>query len=694
MSSSTPLAKNRFEVLFNLSKDGVAFLDLDSNFLDFNPAYLSMTEFTRQELLTKNCIRLSAPADRQPMTDVIQQVITQGRVEDFKKTSIVKDGKSISINMSLAYLADTKQILITTKNITEELQLIKSLKSLANYDSLTLLPNRYTLNEKFKSLQQNLNNHQKLYLCIFDLDDFKSINDKYGFSKGDQLLKQVGKRLQSHQHENGIVSRVAGDEFVMIMLENSKDQLLERLKTILNDISQPYKLELSSDSIKIFSSIGITQLTNKDQELDNLLRQAEQAIHKSKRQGKNSIEFFSHKDSLFYEKQKKCLTNITQAIANNELVLHYQPKVNLRSGDITSFEALIRWQSAEKGLVYPNDFIPYIENSDLIITLGEWVARETIKQISAWKAQGYEWTVAINISAKHFQHPSFMPFIKQLFNEHPELSPSLLEIEILESIAIEDMSLAKDIISQGQYFGLSFSLDDFGTGYSSLSYLKTLQVNTLKIDRSFIQDMLRDTDNMMLVEAIINLAKIFKLEVIAEGLESVEHGIVLLRYGCNLAQGYGIAKPMPSDRVIPWAKSFIPHPNWALWADALWDKEDFPLLIAETDHLLWVENILLEMNAPSSTPDLSQINTHFQCRFGHWYYQHGMQHYRELAAFKEIEPIHQEIHRIGKIMFELKLAGDLPAAHQYINTLLELKDKIIALLKGLQRSFIKQIESK
>lgn len=225
-----------------------------------------------------------------------------------------------------------------------------------------------------------------------------------------------------------------------------------------------------------------------------------------------------------------------------------------------------------------------------------------------------------------------------------------------------------------------------------MSYLKTLKVDALKIDRAFIQDMLANANERTLVEAIINLAHIFKLSVIAEGVESLEHGIVLMRYGCNIAQGYGIAKPMPSHLVIPWGKSFLPHPNWALWADAKWGEQDFPVLMAGHDHISWVENILIEINSPSSTPDLNQIKTHHKCRFGQWYYSHGIKNYHHLTSFKMIEPIHEEIHRIGNTIFKYKLENDMESVGKYIKILLELKDQVLALLKELQQSIITELK--
>lgn len=289
-----------------------------------------------------------------------------------------------------------------------------------------------------------------------------------------------------------------------------------------------------------------------------------------------------------------------------------------------------------------------------------------------------------------FHHEGFIDYLNEQLQKYPLLPSQTLEIEVLESVAISDFSRAKQVINAGKKLGVRFALDDFGTGYSSISYLKNLPFDTVKIDKMFVQTMLSHPIEMEIVEATINLAKVFNLNVIAEGVETIEHGIVLLRYNCNIAQGFGIATPMPNESIVSWANEFIPDPSWALWADALWESKDFPLLVAKSDHIVWVEQVLLTIKEPDKEPDFTHLKDERSCRFGKWYYGVGMQQYQHLTSFKEIEPVHSEVHFLGEQMYQLKLAGDLEKAAQRVGDLLKCRDMILNSLDQLHREFIHQ----
>jgi EAL domain-containing protein (putative c-di-GMP-specific phosphodiesterase class I) len=305
----------------------------------------------------------------------------------------------------------------------------------------------------------------------------------------------------------------------------------------------------------------------------------------------------------------------------------YQPKLNMRTGTVFGMEALLRWQHPDKGVVGPYQFLPLVENTDLIIDIGEWVLAEALQQMQQWAAQGLCWVVSVNIAARHFQRPDFVARLGSILARFPQVSPDTLELEILESAALEDVQHMRNVMAACQQLGVQFALDDFGTGYSSLAYLKRLPANTLKIDQAFVRDMLEDPDDLTLVEAVVGLAKAFNRKVIAEGVETVEHGLLLLQLGCDLAQGYGIARPMPADSVAGWAADFIPGKAWRAWGAIQWDTADFPLLLAEHDHQTWVASIATQP---------AEAEASYPARFGTWYAQRGSTLYGHLPAFTAV----------------------------------------------------------
>jgi EAL domain-containing protein (putative c-di-GMP-specific phosphodiesterase class I) len=337
--------------------------------------------------------------------------------------------------------------------------------------------------------------------------------------------------------------------------------------------------------------------------------------------------------------------------------------------------------------------LPQVEQSDLIIDIGEWVMEQALLQIENWCEQGAVWSVSVNIAARHFQRADFFQNLRDLLTRHPKVSPALLDIEILESVAIGDINAVSDVIRDCQALGVSFSLDDFGTGYSSLSYLKALRADTLKIDQSFVRQMLNDQDDLTLVETVINIARLFKIDVIAEGVETVDHGTLLLRMGCDSAQGYGIARPMPANETFHWAKHYKPASKWQQWANIAWEWTDLPLLMAQHDHESCIAQVLLAIEGvPLSLSDAEIMDQH-QCRFGHWYDGPGRERYGHLPAFKEISAVHTQVHQVGPSILRLYESGNHAQAQQLSETLLDLKQEILTRLNALQESVIRTMVS-
>ncbi|WP_127470531.1 EAL domain-containing protein [Thiomicrorhabdus aquaedulcis] len=306
----------------------------------------------------------------------------------------------------------------------------------------------------------------------------------------------------------------------------------------------------------------------------------------------------------------------------NEFLLHYQPKVNMRTGSIFGMEALLRWQHPTQGNRPPLSYLPKIEQHDIIIELGNWILDSALSQIAKWHQQGNSWVVSVNIASHHLQHPDFFTVLTQTLARHPNAPAHLLELEILETVVLTDVTYVKDLINKCQSLGVHVALDDFGTGYSSLSYLKNLPTETIKIDQSFVRDMQTDQGDLAIIEAIISIGKAFNRKVLAEGVETDEQGVILMRLGCDLAQGYGIGRPMPAEQVQVWANAYQPSELWQQWNSQNWSLEDMPLVMAQRDHAQWVQQIERYVCSPNSQ-QMPEIEYHHHCRFGQWYYGAG-----------------------------------------------------------------------
>jgi EAL domain-containing protein (putative c-di-GMP-specific phosphodiesterase class I) len=386
------------------------------------------------------------------------------------------------------------------------------------------------------------------------------------------------------------------------------------------------------------------------------------------------------------QSRRQLLERLEMALADDELELHYQPKVNLRSGQVVGLEALLRWRHPEQGLLLPDSFLPHAEHSELINGISEKVIHMALRQASDWQRQGLRVTVSVNIGGRYLQRADFLDCLRHSLAEFPHLPPDTLELEILESAAIENTQHVRALIEASRGLGVRFALDDFGTGYASLTYLREIPTDVLKIDQSFIHDILDSADALTLVEGAIGLATAFRRVIVAEGVENAEQGVLLMRLGCDIAQGNGIAPAMPAARVHDWIKTYRPDPQWVLWADSRWEMSDFPLLVAQYDHLKWVKRLMLYVEGASLTLSEAELMNHHSCRFGHWYYGHGTIRYGHLPEFKALEPIHQDVHSLGPEIVGLRARGEANQARREFRRLLLLKDRILEHLTALQRA--------
>ena len=493
----------------------------------------------------------------------LQTYTTKGKKIDVRTTCIVtcKDGIAVRLTGIFQDISEQK---------TNQRKLEKSnfdlananlaLKRSAHYDPLTGLPNRILLADRIhQALAKSLRNDKYVAVAFIDLDGFKAVNDSHGHNIGDELLKKVAKQLKHVLREGDTLSRFGGDEFVAVidnLSDPSENDLI--MSRMLDSVSST--LVVQEKLLKISASIGVTFYPLDSAGPDQLLRHADQAMYMAKQQGKNRSYVFDIEKDVAIKHHNEELERIAQALKNHEFVLYYQPKVDLRNNQVVGVEALIRWNHPDRGMLAPAMFLPTVEHDILDIEIGRWVINTVLQQSQNWLSSGNDIPISINISPMHLQYAEFVSELKEMLDQYPDIKPGTLEFEILESSALKDIELVSKVMKDCNQLRVRFSIDDFGTGYSSLTYLKRLPAETLKIDQSFVRDMLIDTDDKAIIQGIIELAKVFKLKVIAEGVETPQHGELLLSLGSNFAQGYGIAKPMPANDILTWLVQWEKNP--------------------------------------------------------------------------------------------------------------------------------------
>ncbi|MBU2871864.1 GGDEF and EAL domain-containing protein [Colwellia sp. E2M01] len=501
---------------------------------------------------------------------------TKGKLIDVRATCIVtmKDNKAVRLTGIFQDISEEKSIQRTLKNSNRALEQVNiKLERNANYDALTGLPNRNLLADRMQqTIEHSKRSENSVAIAFIDLDRFKEINDAYGHSFGDELLCSIANQFTKLMRSCDTLARFGGDEFVMILDElEHPDDCIVILKRILDSISKTVLLK--NKAIQVSASIGVTIYPQDNSNSDQLLRHADQAMYIAKNTGKNCFHIFDVAKDVAEKNQHEELENIRLALNNNEFDLFYQPKINIKTNNVIGVEALIRWRHPERGILPPIMFLPIIEQDILDIKVGEWVIEKALTQLSLWSEKNINIPISVNISPLQLQSLDFVKRLKVILKKFPHFRAGSIEFEILETSALKEINQVTKVIQECHQLGIVFSIDDFGTGYSSLSYLKRLPTEYLKIDQSFIRDMLMDADDKAIVIGIIGLAKAFSRKIIAEGVETTDHGEQLLILGCHLAQGYGIARPMPADDFILWLEAWEKENDWEYLCDVGVKKE-------------------------------------------------------------------------------------------------------------------------
>lgn len=518
------------------------------------------------------------------------------------------------------------------RDITDEIVSKQQLDYLAHHDALTGLPNRVLLSDRMSQALVRAQRHKEMVaVCYLDLDGFKPVNDIYGHEMGDKVLIETSQRLQACLRAGDTVARLGGDEFVFLLCAvHEAQEITMILSRVLDSISAP--IDLGEQFVSVSGSVGIAVYPDDGEDADNLLRHADQAMFSAKREGKNRFARFDSELEQRARIQHSFVTRALQGLEQGEFLLFFQPKIDMRWQKVVGAEALIRWQHPEKGLLAPGTFLPYLNNTEADIALGNWVLHQAMYQMAIWSQQGLKLPISVNISCHHLQCTEFAHTLAELLAKFPDVEPKQLEIEILESAALDDIERVSQIMHSCVELGVSFALDDFGTGYSSLTYFRRLPASTIKIDASFVRDMLDDRDDLAIVEGVIALAASFGRRVVAEGVETPEHGIPLLHFGCDWAQGYGIARPMPAAAFVLWLQEWEAPPMWEIVTMFNWQKRDFPLLLGDVDLQRWQEHARNCLTT-GQTKNLRTMLMHIP-RFGLWLDGVGQQYYGHLASFQ------------------------------------------------------------
>ena len=552
--------------VFSHAREGIMITNTKGTIIEVNDTFSQITGYDRADVLGKNprilkSGRQSSAFYTNMWSSLLEQHYWYGEVWNRRK-----NGEVFPEMLTISAVRDssgvTKNYVALFSDITSSKEHQQQLEHIAHYDVLTNLPNRLFLADRMQqAMNQSLRRKDSICIIYLDLDGFKMINDTYGHEIGDELLICVSKRMKTALRDGDTLARIGGDEFVAVLVD--LDQIIDcepLLDRLLQAAAAP--VIINNIEMQVSASIGVTFYPEDNIDVDLLLRHADQAMYVAKQSGKNRYHVFDVQQDSAIKIQRESLERIRCAIEHNEFVLYYQPKVNMQTGDVIGAEALIRWEHPERGLIPPAEFLPIIENHSLSVDLGSWVMDTALAQISEWQAAGLNIKVSVNIGARQLQQQDFMDQFMALLAKHPDVEPGNLELEILETSALEDIADVSAIMRKCSEVGVKFALDDFGTGYSSLTYLKRLPADLLKIDQSFVRDMLDDPDDLAIVNGVIGLATVFHRQVIAEGVETIEHGTKLLSLGCVLAQGYGIARPMPAAKIPNWVVTWQPDVAW------------------------------------------------------------------------------------------------------------------------------------
>jgi diguanylate cyclase (GGDEF)-like protein/PAS domain S-box-containing protein len=566
--------------LFQHLHEGLLITDANCRVLDANPTFSSITGYSLDDM------RGTVPALMRPAVEGTTAALQQAVMWDSLKASgtwrgeVVdkrRNGDICTLQVTISAVKGPSGVVrfhaLALSDITEARLQRELLERQAHFDELTGLPNRARLAKMLsQAMQASERDGSLLTVCYLDLDHFKPVNDQFGHEVGDRLLVDLADRLRrslrGHADVPDTVARLGGDEFVLLIRTATIEESRHAVDRVLRSVAKPYNLGIGNGLVTITASIGATVFPMDHADADTLMRHADHAMYGAKQSGRNGYLFFDAESDRRTEARFEALGRVQEALDAQEFTLYYQPKVDMRLGKVLGFEALLRWKHPQHGIIAPATFLPLIEHTGLSVSVGDWVLQRGLEQLSQWQSEGLDVTLSVNISARHLQEANFAQRLTQLLEQHPPHVSKHLIIEVLETAALADIDHTSELMRTCQSLGVRFALDDFGTGYSTLTYLKRLPLDLLKIDRSFIHNMLGDAQDLAIVEGVIGLSKTFRCTVVAEGVETDAQAQRLIELGCFVGQGNGIAKAMPLSELLEWMDSYTSAdtPTWAATA--------------------------------------------------------------------------------------------------------------------------------
>ena len=556
--------KEEYFDLYDFAPVGYCTLDAQGVILQANLTAATLLGISRSSLIQQSISKFILKEDQDTYYLYRKKIFELNTQQSSELRMLHENGSVLWINFTATSMQNTHhipQFRLVLSDITLIKEYQSKLEHIAYYDVLTTLPNRTLLADRLhQGMVQALRHHQPLAVIYLDLDGFKGINDTHGHDVGDQFLIMISRYMKETMREGDTLARLGGDEFVAVLPDLATiKECLPMITRLLAASAKPVYIE--ELALEVSASLGVTFYPQSEEvDADQLLRQADYAMYQAKLAGKNRYNVFDTAQNEIIRELYEIIAGVQNGMDQQEFVLYYQPKVNMRTGEVIGAEALIRWQHPQKGLINPLDFLPSIEDHPLIVEVGEWVIDTALTQMEIWHEMGFDVPVSVNISARQMQERNFVERLTDILSLHPNVTPACLELEVLETSKLEDLLRTSQIIQECSKLGILFALDDFGTGYSSLTYLKHLPVSMLKIDQSFVIGMLDNPDDLTILKGVIGLAEAFHRGVIAEGVETIEHGKILMELGCDLAQGYAIARPMPADQLPAWAREWEANP--------------------------------------------------------------------------------------------------------------------------------------
>lgn len=663
--------------LFDQASEAIAVTDVNGSILRVNDAFTRVLGYESEEAVGQHIEFLKSPDGGESLYSLMSgEVAYSGRWRGELRNR-AKDGRQVPVACTITTVRDNsgdpKYYVCMFFDVSPIKDHERRLEHMIRYDALTGLPNRLLLTEQLRgAMAEAQASGRGLALAAFDLDRFKKINDVHGKTVADSLLLTVASRMKQLLREGDLLGRPGGDEFVMVMRDvPSPKAVAPLMERLLAAIAEP--LGQGAPAVQLSVTGGVAFYPQgEDVDADQLWRQAEQALYDAKGAGKNRYFVFDTARERKRRGREGLLEEVRQGLSRGEFVLHFQPKVNMATGEMMGAEALVRWQHPERGLLPPGAFLPLMEGHELDVALGEWVIETALAQIERWKAAGHVIHVSVNVSPHHLQQPDFLERLKLLLAARPGADPRCLSLEVLESSMVQDVEHVSRIIESCGAMGIRVAIDDFGTGYSALIYLKRLPAQVLKIDQSFVRGMLEHSGDLAIVQGVLGLANAFRRMVVAEGVETVEHGILLLMLGCTFAQGYGIARPMPADELLEWSASWQPDPRWKRIRPL--SPVDWPLLAAEVELRAWDREFhRFIAGAPGAAPpELDEEN----CRFRAWLDAEKLGPRAGHPAWLIVDSLHRKALEAARRAVRCKQRGDARGVKRRVEEAMQVRRRM------------------